>query len=159
MKKVAALLVFVAFLAACSKPPPAPQAAGKTERVATAAKSAADNSKPSSVFEKGVLVATPNFIAPEVVLSITPNPYNRCEHPDGKAVVTIQYDARPAGVKHTQLWFQRSNGKQVLWGQSPGTIPATESGKWANEGMKVLLVDVDNGNLLAVQTIHADDCK
>jgi hypothetical protein len=73
-------------------------------------------------------------------------------------VVSIGYDAHPAGVKHTQLWFQDRNGKQKLWGQSPGMSKAAKTGPWMQDGMKVLLVDVTNSQLLAVQTMRADAC-
>lgn len=112
-----------------------------------------------SVFQKGVLVTTPDFSAPSVTLTIDPNPYSRCDYPNGRAVVSIGYDAHPAGVKHTQLWFQNKNGKQGLWGQGPGLSPPTKTGEWIHDGMKVLLVDVSNNNLLAVQTVHAAECK
>jgi hypothetical protein len=93
-----------------------------------------------------------------VQLTIDPDPFRACDFPAGKAVVRIGYDARPAGVKHTRIWFQQANGKQVLWGQSPGWMQTRSTGAWVHDGMKVLLEDVDTHKLLVARTLHAAAC-
>lgn len=153
MKNKIALATFLSLMGCSAPPPPEPSA--------DAAATSAQPASPAEVlvFQKGVAVAAANFMVPGVALSITPNPYDRCEFPKGAAPLSISYDARKAGAKHTQLWLQQRNGRQALWAQSPGRMDATTTGKWAHEGMKVLLVNLDDGRLLAVETIRAGACK
>jgi hypothetical protein len=110
------------------------------------------------VFRNGSIVSDADFVGDNVQLTVTPNPYDACVFPKGEVPLSIAYDATGAGARHTQIWFQRSNGKQVLWGQAPGKMAANSTGKWAHEGMKVLLVEAQTGKLLGISTIHAHAC-
>jgi len=159
MNRITTIAALAVLLSACSDTSHEPTATSAPSSVPSPANESTGTSGLPAAFRKDVIVSMPDFMAPNVKLSVTPNPYDACKFPKGEATVTIEYDARDAGAKHTQLWFQRSNGKQVLWGQAPGRMSANPTGNWAHEGMKVLLVDVDAGVLLAVTTIHADDCK
>ena len=154
MKKAIAPAMLILLAAACSRSEPTPTPADAKPEIQPVAAAA-----PVQKFEKGVQVTVPDFLAPKLSLSIIPNPYSRCDFPKGGVPLTIEYDAREAGSRHTQIWLQQRNGKQSLWGQSPGRMPATKTGNWAHDGMKVVLVDVDTTDMLAAQTIHADDCK
>lgn len=137
--------------------------AGCSDRSQTGSKTEASTKGPNvqaaAIFEQGHLVTVKDFTSDGVTLKIDPNPFRSCDFPKGGAVVSVEYDARPAGVKHTQAWFEQSNGKQVLWGQAPAHMSPNQTGPWVNDGMKLLLVDVDTRKLIAVSSIHAAACQ
>ncbi len=152
MKVAAGLLVgLTVIVAGCSD-------RSQTESPKTEASTKALVAQPER-FEQGHVVTAKDFAGDGVTLKIHPNPFRSCDFPKGGAVVTIEYDARPAGIKHTQAWFEQANGKQVLWGQAPAYMPPNQTGNWVHEGMKLLLVDVDTRQLIAVRTVHAAACQ
>jgi hypothetical protein len=139
-------------LAGCGKEnPPA-----KNEAAASAPKTAPTGSR---VFQRDVAETGDDFIVSGVTLSVAPNPFNSCDFPKGRAIVNVGLDSRPAGIRHVQIWIQGSNGKQLLWGQAPGISPVHPTGPWMSDGSKLLLVNADDGKLIAAQTIHATPCK
>lgn len=146
-----AVVLFALLLSACSNDN---ESAAPAQSNAPAKAVAAN----SVQFRKGAVVTHEDFAKEGVTLSVAPNPYRSCDFPKGQAVVTVGYDARPAGINHVQIWVQRSNGHQDLWGQSPGSSPPTPTGKWMDEGSRLLLVDLNAGELIAATTVHAAPC-
>jgi hypothetical protein len=155
MKKMLPIAALAILFAGCSNnnEQAAAPAAG------SAAAPAATTASAGQAFQKGTAVTVADFALPGVTLTIDPNPYSGCDFPKGHAVLNIGYDARPAGVKHSQIWIQQVNGKQVLWGQSPGQIKAIPTGPWMVEGTRVLVVDFVTGKLVAASTVHAAACN
>lgn len=157
MKHMSILIVALALMSCSdtSHEPPAP-----SSEAAMVESQTADAVPTQPVgFQSGDAVSVPDFAVPGARLSVSPNPFRACDFPRDQGVVTIEYDARDAGAKHTQIWFQRRNGKQDLWGQAPGRMTATPTANWAHDGMRVLLVDLDASTVLAVTTIHAEQCE
>lgn len=145
--------IVVATLAGCNSSTP-PAGPGKAASSAPAPVKSA-----SQAFQKGTPVAGEDFVAPGISLTVTPNPFSSCDFPKGQAVVNVGFDTRPAGIKHAQIWIQRTDGMQVLWGQAPGFSDPRPTGNWMSDGAKLLLVDLDTSNLVAVTTVHAAPCK
>lgn len=157
--KIAPLAIAAAILlAGCNDNRPASVETSPTAAKPAAAAAGAPVGEPRA-FASGTAVTDPDFAATGVTLSVTPNPYNGCDFPHGQAVVDVGFDARPAGIKHAQIWVQGRGGKQQLWGQAPGFKAAQPTGKWMTDGMKLLLVDMDAGKLVAATTVHAAPCR
>jgi len=157
--KIAPLAIAAAILlAGCNDNRPASVETSSTATKPAAATAAAPAGEPRA-FVNGTAVTDPDFAAAGVTLSVTPNPYNGCDFPHGQAVLDVGFDARPAGIKHAQIWVQGRGGKQNLWGQAPGFSAPHPTGKWMVDGMKLLLVDMDGGKLVAATTVHAAPCR
>lgn len=135
-------------------------ACGQHEKnAAQASPQAAAPAAPQSeqVFHEGTPFAGADLATDGVTFTVEPSTLG-CDAPKGKGVVTVSFDARPAGFKHARVYIQGTNGKQSLWSQSPGAMDARPTGPWMGDGMRFLLVDVDSGKLLAVRTMHAARC-
>jgi hypothetical protein len=158
MKIARYALVLVTVLAGCNDNRPAGVETAKPA-AATSTASAAAPAGEARPFVNGTAVTDGDFAAPGVTMTVTPNPYNGCDFPHGQAVVDVGFDARPAGIKHAQIWVQGRGGKQNLWGQAPGYKAAQPTGKWMVDGMKLLLVDMDGGKLVAATTVRAAPCR
>lgn len=151
-------LVLMTLLAGCNDNRQAGTESPKPAASSSAAAPAAVAVGEPRPFVNGTAVTDSDFAAHGVTLTVTPNPYSACDFPQGHAVVDVGFDARPAGIKHAQIWVQRVGGKQNLWGQAPGYKASQPTGKWMVDGMKLLLVDMDGSKLVAATTIHAAPC-
>lgn len=152
-KRVLLIATAVALLAGCNKNAPEAAQNAAAPNAPVAAKGG------SHSFQKGTPVTGEDFVAQGVNITVAPNPFSNCDFPKGQAVVNVSFDARPAGIKHAQIWVQRIDGMQVLWGQAPGFAESRPTGNWMSDGSKLLLVDLDNNNLVGVTTVHGAPCK
>jgi hypothetical protein len=154
-KSLAAVATCMTLLAGCSDKSSQETApvGGSTTAVHPAGEGA------SNAFERDKPVTAKDFVAPGVTLTVNPNPYSSCDFPKGHAVVSVGFDARPAGAKHVQIWIQGANAKATLWGQAPGFSPAHPTGNWINDGSRLVLVDLGANNILAITTVHAAPCQ
>lgn len=95
---------------------------------------------------------------PGVTMTLTPPTLRTCEHPDGRMVVKIGWDARASGATSVTIWVSDvgSEEKRFFHG---GAVGSVDSGPWAVDGVVFRVEDGDKkGRTLITRTLHAVAC-
>ena len=93
-----------------------------------------------------------------VIMELSPDLLRTCEHPDGRMVAKVCWNAKSAGAKSVTIWVSDRENRERSWhhGKTEGTA---ETGPWVGDGTVFRMTDSKaKGRTLAEWEVHAVDC-
>lgn len=97
---------------------------------------------------------------PGVTMELTPRTLRTCEHPGGRMIAKVTWNAKSSGAKSVTIWVSDSDSdgpeKSWLHGEVEGSA---DTGLWVGDGTVFRMADGDaKKRTLAMRKVHAVDC-
>ncbi|MBT2117214.1 hypothetical protein KK141_01870 [Dyella sp. LX-66] len=95
---------------------------------------------------------------PGVTMALTPGTLRTCEHPDGRMVAKVAWNAKSAGVSSVTIWVSDATTAEKSWYHGP-VEGSADTGPWVGDGAVFRMADGSaKQRTLAVLRVHAVNC-